>query len=61
MVLFIYFVPGVVTHYRQGETKLDAQQVDDALRNLVIPGIGGAPGGLGGLPPLEIPAPPRIQ
>ncbi len=64
MVLFIYFVPGVVTHYRQGQTTLDAKQVDDALRNLVIPGIGGppgAPGGLPGLGPLEIPAPPRIQ
>ncbi len=64
MVLFIYFVPGVVTHYRQGQTTLDAKQVDDALRNLVIPGIGGppgAPGGLPGFPPLEIPPPPRIQ
>ncbi len=64
MVLVIYFVPDLVTHYRQGQTTLDAKQVDDALRNLVIPGLGGptdAPGGLPGLGPLEIPAPPRIQ
>jgi TRAP-type mannitol/chloroaromatic compound transport system permease large subunit len=64
MVLFIYFYPQVVLHYRDQQVKLDPSKVEDALRNLTIPGLGpdpgGAPGGLPGLGPLNIPPPPII-
>ncbi len=37
-VLFIYIYPQVVLHYRDQQVKLDPAKVDDALRNLTIPG-----------------------
>ena len=63
MVLFIYFVPGVVTHYRNTQVKIDPAKVDDIFRNLNIPGLDlpGGPGAIPGLPPLSIPEPPKIQ
>jgi TRAP-type mannitol/chloroaromatic compound transport system permease large subunit len=61
-VLTIFSFPGLVTHYRDTQPKVDQQTVDDKLRNLVIPGLEGPPGGPGGLPGLpglDLP-PPRL-
>jgi TRAP-type mannitol/chloroaromatic compound transport system permease large subunit len=63
MVLFVALYPQVVLHYRDQQVKIDPAKVEDALRNLTIPGLGpdpGAPGGLPGLGPLNIPPPPVI-
>ncbi len=64
MVFVIYFAPGLVTHYRDTQPKVDPAKVEDALRNLTIPGLdlpAPGPGGIPGLPPLNIPPPPQIR
>jgi TRAP-type mannitol/chloroaromatic compound transport system permease large subunit len=71
MVALVIIFPQMVMHYKNQGTQLNQQQVDDALKNLSIPGLGapgglpglGAPGGLPGLPGLDPPPiiipPPR--
>jgi TRAP-type mannitol/chloroaromatic compound transport system permease large subunit len=64
MVGLVIAFPQMVMHYKSQGTQLNQQQVDDALKNLTIPGLGAPPpaggGGLPGLPGLE-PPPIRIQ
>jgi TRAP-type mannitol/chloroaromatic compound transport system permease large subunit len=64
MVALVIIFPSMVMHYKNQGTQLNQQQVDDALKNITIPGIGGAPGAPGGLPGLggfDPPPPPKIQ
>lgn len=59
MVAMVYTMPGLVTHYRQGQTNLDPAAVEQQLENLTIPGLGG-PDGLPSLPSFDL-EPPRIN
>jgi TRAP-type mannitol/chloroaromatic compound transport system permease large subunit len=64
MVGLVIAFPQMVMHYKSTGPQLNQQQVDDALKNLSIPGLGAPPGGGGGgLPGLNFdpPPPPRIQ
>ncbi len=61
MVALVIIFPQMVMVYKNQGVQLNQQQVDDALKNITIPGLGGpggAPGGLGGFDP---PPPPKIQ
>jgi TRAP-type mannitol/chloroaromatic compound transport system permease large subunit len=58
MVLVVYFVPELVTHYRDAAVQVDPADVQRKLDNLIIPGMGGD--GPGGLPAFELPPPPRL-
>jgi TRAP-type mannitol/chloroaromatic compound transport system permease large subunit len=60
MVALVIIFPQMVMVYKNQGTQLNQQQVDDALKNITIPGLGGpgAPGGLGGF---DAPPPPKIQ
>jgi TRAP-type mannitol/chloroaromatic compound transport system permease large subunit len=64
MIAAVYAFPGVVTHYRSGQTAVDPTEVQRKLDNLVIPGLdapgGGGGGGFPGMPPLDI-GPPSIN
>ncbi|MFM9974888.1 MAG: TRAP transporter large permease subunit [Beijerinckiaceae bacterium] len=62
LVAILIVWPGSVTYWLDSGTQLNQQQVDDALKNIIIPGLGGpsSPGGLPGFPGLE-PPPLRIQ
>ncbi len=60
MVALVIIFPQMVMVYKNQGTQLNQQQVDDALKNLSIPGVG-APGGLGGLGGFDPPPPPKIQ
>jgi TRAP-type mannitol/chloroaromatic compound transport system permease large subunit len=63
MVALVIGFPQMVMHYKNTGPTLNQQQVDDALKNLSIPGLappGGAGGGLPGLN-FDPPPPPRIQ
>jgi tripartite ATP-independent transporter DctM subunit len=60
LVAILIAWPGSVTYWLDKGTALNQQQVDDALKNLSIPGSG-APGGLPGLGGFEPLAPPKIQ
>jgi TRAP-type mannitol/chloroaromatic compound transport system permease large subunit len=51
MVLTIAFFPGLVTHYREAERKVDPSEVQRQIDNLQIPGLGDPP------PPVFIPTP----
>jgi tripartite ATP-independent transporter DctM subunit len=68
MVAIVIIFPQMVMVYKNQGVQLNQQQIDDALKNITIPGLGpapgGAPGGLPGLggfepPPIVIPAPSR--
>jgi TRAP-type mannitol/chloroaromatic compound transport system permease large subunit len=64
MVALVIAFPQMVMVYKNQGVQLNQQQIDDALKNLSIPGLGGAPGAPGGLPGLggfEPPPPPKIQ
>ncbi len=52
MVLVVYFFPQLVLHYRDTQVQVDPAEVQRKLDNIQIPLD---------LPPLDIPAPPRIQ
>jgi hypothetical protein len=66
MVALVIIFPQMVMVYKNQGVQLNQQQVDDALKNITIPGLGPAPGG-GGLPglpgldppPIIIPSPSR--
>jgi TRAP-type mannitol/chloroaromatic compound transport system permease large subunit len=62
MVALVIIFPQMVMVYKNQAPQLNQQQVDDALKNITIPGLGPAPGGglpgLPGLPGLD--APPVI-
>jgi TRAP-type mannitol/chloroaromatic compound transport system permease large subunit len=62
MVALVIIFPQMVMVYKNQGTQLNQQQVDDALKNITIPGLGPAPGGGGlpGLPGLD-PPPLKIQ
>jgi TRAP-type mannitol/chloroaromatic compound transport system permease large subunit len=53
MVALVIMFPQMVMVYKNQQTQMNQQQVDDALKNITIPGLG-APGGLG-LPGLDPP------
>ncbi|MGL4243723.1 MAG: TRAP transporter large permease subunit, partial [Beijerinckiaceae bacterium] len=57
MVALVIIFPQMVMVYKNQGTQLNQQQVDDALKNLSIPGLAppGGPGGLPGLPGLDPP------
>ena len=46
MVALVIIFPQMVMVYKNQQVQMNQQQVDDALKNIVIPGLG-APGGLG--------------
>jgi TRAP-type mannitol/chloroaromatic compound transport system permease large subunit len=62
MVALVIIFPQMVMHYKNQGVQLNQQQVDDALKNITIPGFGppGSGGGLPGLPGLD-PPPLKIQ
>ncbi len=62
LVCILIVWPGSVTYWLDTGTVMNQQQVDDALKNIVIPGLEAPPGagGLPGLPGLE-PPPLKIQ
>jgi tripartite ATP-independent transporter DctM subunit len=61
LVAILIVWPESVTYWLDSGTVMDKQQVDDALKNIVIPGLLSDPaGGLPGLPGLE-PPPLKIQ
>jgi TRAP-type mannitol/chloroaromatic compound transport system permease large subunit len=59
MVALVIIFPQMVMVYKNQGVQLNQQQVDDALKNITIPGLGPAPGG-GGLPGLPGLEPPPI-
>jgi TRAP-type mannitol/chloroaromatic compound transport system permease large subunit len=65
MVALVIIFPQMVMVYKNNAPQLNQQQVDDALKNITIPGLGPAPGGGGlpGLPGLGLPGldPPPIK
>jgi TRAP-type mannitol/chloroaromatic compound transport system permease large subunit len=63
MVALVIIFPQMVMHYKNQGAQLNQQQVDDALKNLSIPGLAPPGGPGGGLPGLnfDTPPPPRIQ
>jgi len=64
MVALVIIFPQMVMHYKNQGVQLNQQQVDDALKGISIPGLGGpggAPGGLPGLGGFDAPPPPKIQ
>jgi tripartite ATP-independent transporter DctM subunit len=62
LVCILIVWPESVTYWLDKGSVLNQQQVDDALKNITIPGLGAppGPGGLPGLPGLE-PPPLKIQ
>ncbi|WP_230533037.1 TRAP transporter large permease [Microvirga roseola] len=64
MVAIVVLFPGIVTHYKAAGPVVDPAAVQQKLDNLIVPGLGdpGAPGGLPGLPELNLDlGPPTIQ
>jgi TRAP-type mannitol/chloroaromatic compound transport system permease large subunit len=62
MVALVIIFPQMVLVYKNNAPQLNQQQVDDALKNITIPGLAppGSGGGLPGLPGLD-PPPLKIQ
>jgi TRAP-type mannitol/chloroaromatic compound transport system permease large subunit len=60
MVALVIIFPQMVLVYKNNAPQLNQQQVDDALKNITIPGLG-APPGPGGLPGLPGFDPPLIK
>jgi TRAP-type mannitol/chloroaromatic compound transport system permease large subunit len=61
MVALVIIFPQMVMVYKNQGVQLNQQQVDDALKNITIPGLGGpAPGAPGGLPGLGGFEPPPV-
>jgi tripartite ATP-independent transporter DctM subunit len=60
MVALVITFPQMVMHYKSNVPQLSKEQVDDALKNIGIPGFGPAPSG-GGLPGLPEPPPIVIR
>jgi TRAP-type mannitol/chloroaromatic compound transport system permease large subunit len=60
MVALVIIFPQMVLVYKNNTPQLNQQQVDDALKNITIPGLG-APPGPGGLPGLPGFDPPLIK
>ncbi|CAN1511186.1 FcbT3 TRAP-type mannitol/chloroaromatic compound transport system, large permease component [Rhabdaerophilaceae bacterium] len=48
MVGLVIAFPQMVMVYKSKEVVIDAKQVEERMRNLSIPGLGGGPGGFGG-------------
>ena len=48
MVALVITFPQMVLVYKAKEVVIDAKQVEERMRSLSIPGLGGAPGGFGG-------------
>ena len=57
MVIIIFTFPGLVTHYRDNQIKLDPAEVQRQLDNITIPGLGG--GGIPAPPVFDL-APPKL-
>jgi hypothetical protein len=49
----------MVMHYKSSAVQLDQQQINKQFDSIQIPGIGG--GGPGGLPGLDLNAPPTLN
>jgi TRAP-type mannitol/chloroaromatic compound transport system permease large subunit len=57
MVALVILFPNMVMHYKSTGTTVDPAAVQQKLDNLSIPGLDGP----GGLPPLDLGAPPKID
>ncbi|MCX7324027.1 MAG: TRAP transporter large permease subunit [Hyphomicrobiales bacterium] len=57
MVGLVITFPQMVMHYKKSTVQLNQEQIDQQFNNIAIPGLG-APGGL---PPLDLTQPPKIQ
>jgi tripartite ATP-independent transporter DctM subunit len=57
MVGLVITFPNMVMHYKKSAVQLNQQQIDQQFNNIQLPGLD-APGGL---PPLDLTQPPRIQ
>ncbi len=61
MVGLVITFPQMVMHYKKSGIQLNQDQINNQLNNIGIPSLD-PPGGLpGGLPPLDLSQPPRIQ
>jgi tripartite ATP-independent transporter DctM subunit len=61
MVGIVILFPQIVMHYKGSGTVVDPAAVQKKLDELLLPGMGGAPGEPGGLPGLNFDEPPKIQ
>ncbi|MBN9445670.1 MAG: TRAP transporter large permease subunit [Bosea sp.] len=59
MVALVVFFPQMVMHYKSSAVQLDQQQINKQFDSIQIPGLGG--GGPGGLPGLDLNAPPTLN
>jgi TRAP-type mannitol/chloroaromatic compound transport system permease large subunit len=58
MVALVVLVPQMVMHYKSSAVQLDQQQINKQFDSIQIPGLGGGPGGL---PGLDLNAPPTLN
>jgi TRAP-type mannitol/chloroaromatic compound transport system permease large subunit len=57
MVALVILFPQMVMHYKSSGVQIDPAAVQQKLDNLTIPGLDGP----GGLPPLDLGQPPKIE
>jgi TRAP-type mannitol/chloroaromatic compound transport system permease large subunit len=61
MVGLVITFPQMVMHYKKSTVQLNQQQIDQQFNNIAIPGLDAPGGAPGGLPPLDLTQPPKIQ
>jgi tripartite ATP-independent transporter DctM subunit len=61
MVALVITFPQMVMHYKKSAVQLNQDQINQQFNNIGIPSLDAPGGGPGGLPPLDLTQPPRIQ
>jgi hypothetical protein len=60
MVACVILFPQMVMHYKKSGVQLDPAAIQKQLEGLTPGGAGGGFGAPGGLPPLDLNAPPKL-